>query len=226
MDISKAPPPGFPAQQPDTAPSKDRLINEIETAVTKDLEELEEAAPASDQPDIRPLDIPGGLQILLAEIRAAFQQIAEFSGLPRTPSASPGFGAAGDNQATDAVQTARQIVELLLQSLPDDAGDAAGWTSALMRSESALQAGLQQAVTTVSTWRGVADVVVDTVAQSGTLVIQALSEETPNPLWLRPEWVGLAPRLERFARRRRAARRRLTDPDHWQGSLDDHEQPR
>jgi len=230
MDISKLSPPGFPAQQPETPPSKDRLINEIETAVSKDLEALEEAAPIAEQPEIRLLDIPGGLQILLAETRAALQQIADFGGqspipIP-IPIPSPSFGGAGDNPATNPVQTARQIAELLLQSLPDDAGDAAVWTAALVRSESALQAGLQQAVTTVSTWRNVADVVVDNVAQSATLVLQALSEEMPNPLWLRPEWVGLAPRLQRFARRRRAARRRLTDPDHWQGSLDDHEQPR
>lgn len=226
MDISKLQPPGLSAQQPETPASKDRLAGEIETAVTKDLEVLEEAAPASDQPDIRPLDIPGGLQILLAETRAAFQQITEFGGLPPAQNPSPSFGGAGDNVAANPVQTARQIVEWVLQSLPDDAGNASGWTSALVRTESALQAGLQQAVTTVSSWRDVPDTVVDSVAQSGALVLQALSEETPNPLWLRPEWVGLAPRLERFVRRRRAARRRLTDPDHWQGSLDEHEQPR
>ena len=156
------------------------------------------------------MDIPGGLQILLAEIRAAFQQISDSGGL--APSNPP--------------QAARQIVELVLQSLPNDAGDAAVWSSVLARTEAALQTGIQQAVNTVATWRNVPDVVVDNVAQSATLVMQALSEELPNPLWLRPEWVGLAPRLERFVRRRRAARRRLTDPDHWQGSLDDHEQTR
>lgn len=227
MDISKLLPPGLPTQQLETPPSKDRLTGEIEAAVTKDLEDLEEAAAASDPPDIRPLDIAGGLQILLVETRAAFQQITGFA-LPASPglAASPGFGAAGGNLATNALQTARQIVDLLLQSLPEDVGDAAVWTSALVRTESALQSGLQQAVTTVSTWRDVPAVVVDTVAQSATLVMQALSEEMPNPLWLRPEWVGLAPRLQRFVRRRCAARRRLTDPDHWQGSLDDHEQSR
>jgi hypothetical protein len=216
MDISTLLSPGIPAQPPETPPSKDRLTSEVEAALTKDLEDLEQAAPASEQPDIRPLDIPGGLQILLAETRAAFQQSAEFGALPPSPASSPSY----------PVQTARQIVELVLQTLPDDASDAAAWTSALMGTESALQAGLQQAVTTVSTWRNVPDVVIDGVAQSAALVVQALSEETPNPLWLRPEWVGLAPRLQRFVRRRRAARRRLTDPDHWQGSLDDNEQPR
>jgi hypothetical protein len=223
MDISKLSPPGLPTKQTETPPSKDRLTSEIEAAVTKDLEEFE---PASARPDIRPLDIPGGLQILLAETRAAFQQINDFGASPRSPNQSSILGGAGENPITNPVQTARQIVELVLQSLPNDAGDAAVWTSALVRTESALQVGLEQAVSTVSAWRNVPDVVVDGVVQSGTLVMQAFSEETPNPLWLRPEWVGLAPRLERFVRRRRAARRRLTDPDHWQGSLDDNEQPR
>jgi hypothetical protein len=213
VDISKLPPPGLPAQQPQT-PSKDRLTSEIQAAITQDLGDLEGAAPASDQADIRPLDIPGGLQILLAETRAAFQQIAEFE-LPPT----------GSSDVASPLQAAHQVIEVVLQSLPDDAGDAATWMSALVRTESALQTGFQQAVIAVSSWRDVADVVVANVVQSTTLVMQALSEEIPNPLWLRPEWVGLAPRLERFARRRRASRRRLTDPDHWQG-MNDYEQSR
>jgi hypothetical protein len=32
-------------------------------------------------------------------------------------------------------------------------------------------------------------------------------------MWLRPEWLGLAPRIERFWRRRRLTRRGLADPD-------------
>jgi hypothetical protein len=162
------------------------------------------------------------LQILLAETRAALQLIVELADSP----AAPNFRGGSDVTAADPALAARQIVELVLRALPEEAGDAEIWTSALLRVESALEAGLQQSVSTVSNWRDVPQVVVDSVAQSAALVLQALSEEMPNPLWLRPEWVGLAPRLERFWRRRRAARRRLTDPDHWQGSLDDFEQQR
>jgi hypothetical protein len=160
------------------------------------------------------LDIAGGLRIFLAETRAAFELTAESS------------GAAADMFAPTSGQAARQIVEWLLQSLPDDAGDAAVWTASLVRAESALQLGIQEAQSTVSTWRDVPDSVVDAVDQSAGLVLQVLGDDRPNPLWLRPEWVGLAPRLERFWRRRRAARRRLTDPDHWRGSLDDHDEQR
>jgi hypothetical protein len=210
----KLPPPGLPIQQPEIPPSKGRLVSEIETAISQDLEELEQTPPASDQADIRPLDVPGGLQILVAETRAAFQEIAEFVAAPAPQ--PPGT----------SVDAARQIVELVLQSLPENIENPDVWTTALLRAESALEAGLQQSVSTVANWREVPDVVVDSVAQSGALALQALSEEMPNPLWLRPEWVGLAPRLQRFSRRRRTARRRLTDPDHWQGSLDDEEQQR
>jgi hypothetical protein len=208
----KLPPPGFPIQQPQTPPSKARLVSEIETAINQDLEDLEQTPPASDQADIRPLDVPGGLQILIAETRAAFQEIAEFVAAP----APQTLGSSVDAAPGNSLQAARQIVELVLQSLPENIENPAVWTTA----------GLQQSVSTVANWREVADAVVDSVAQSAALVLQALSEEIPNPLWLRPEWVGLAPRLQRFSRRRRAARRRLTDPDHWQGSFDDEEQQR
>jgi hypothetical protein len=218
----KLPPPGFPIQQPETPPSKGRLVREIETAISQDLEDLEQTPPAADQADIRPLDVPGGLQILIAETRAAFQEIADFAAAPG-PQA---FGTAVDPAPANSLQAARQIVELVLQSLPESIQDPAVWTMALLRAETALETGLQQSVGTVANWREVPDVVVDSVAQSSALVLQALSEEMPNPLLLRPEWVGLAPRLQRFSRRRRAARRRLTDPDHWQGSLDDEEQQR
>jgi hypothetical protein len=222
MDIPKLPPSALPNSQPETPPSKPRLINEIAAAITHDLQELEKPAPPVDRADIRPLDTSGGLQILLAEIRAAFELTAESIG-----SASAGdSGGAGDTTATSPTQAARQIVEWVLQSLPVDATDAAAWSAALFRTETALQAGLQQATTAVSSWRQVPEAVVDAVKQSGALVLLVLSDESPNPLWLRPEWVGLAPRLERFWRRRRAARRHLTDPDHWQWSLDDYDEPR
>lgn len=212
----KLPPPEFPIQQPETPPSKGRFIGGLDTAVGQDLGDLEQTPPAIDQADIRPLDVAGGLQILIAETRAAFQDIAQFAVVPSPQT----VGTSADAAPGNSWQAARQIVEWVLQSLPDTE-DAAIWTTAWLRSESALATGLQQSISTVANWREVPDAVADGVTQSASLVLQALSEETPNPLWVRPEWVGLAPRLQRFSRRRRAARRRLTDPDHWQGSLDD-----
>ncbi|MEA3174788.1 MAG: hypothetical protein QOF42_2199, partial [Gammaproteobacteria bacterium] len=93
MDISKLSPPALPTQQPETPPSKQRLSSEIESAVSQDLEDLEKAAPASGEADIRRLDVPGGLQILLSETRAALQLVVELADSPAAPNFSGGSDA-------------------------------------------------------------------------------------------------------------------------------------
>jgi hypothetical protein len=80
--------------------------------------------------------------------------------------------------------------------------------------ETALQTGLASAITAVSAWRDVPAAVVDAAKETRALVFSVLADEPQNPLWLRPEWAELAPRLQRFWRRRRLARRRLMDPDY------------
>jgi len=55
--------------------------------------------------------------------------------------------------------------------------------------------------------------VVDGARQTRAMVVAAIMDEPPNPLLLRPEWLGLAPWVERYRRLRRRARRRLSDPD-------------
>jgi hypothetical protein len=87
--------------------------------------------------------------------------------------------------------------------------------------ESALQTGLERAINAVTVWHDVPAAVVDAAHETRALVLLALSDEPQNPLWLRPEWAGLAPRFERFWRRRRFARRRLADPDYSSGTFDD-----
>jgi len=80
-----------------------------------------------------------------------------------------------------------------------------------------LQTGFASAISAVSAWRDVPSAVVDAAKETRALVFSVLGDEPQNPLWLRPEWVGLAPRLQRFWRRRRLARRRLMDPDYSSG---------
>jgi hypothetical protein len=184
-------------------------------------------APAADLADIRPLDISGALQILLAEVRAALElQLSAAI----TPGAIPS-GAAAVTTATIAGaiaqspdQAARELVEMLLQALPDDASDAPAWTAALVRADAALQSGIEQAMGIVTQWRDVPAAAVDAVADTRALFISALGDDPQNPLWLRPEWMGLVPMLHRFRRRRRNARRRLTDPDYSTQSLDETEE--
>jgi hypothetical protein len=51
-------------------------------------------------------------------------------------------------------------------------------------------------------------------AQTSRVLIQMLLTDEPlSPMWLRPEWLGLAPGIARFWRRRHLTRRGLTDPD-------------
>jgi hypothetical protein len=196
-------------------------------------------APLADRADIRPLDISSALQILLAEVRAELamsigaasaQLTAPQGTAARTsqgaatqPTASRGATAQGAIAPSPA-HTARELIELFLQALPEDAGNAPAWTDALVRVEAAVQSGMDRAIGVVTQWRDVPPVVVDAVKDARALFVAALADEPPNPLWLRPEWLGLGPLWLRFQRRRRAARRRLTDPDDLPQSLDESEE--
>jgi hypothetical protein len=169
------------------------------------------AAPPADLADIRPLDISGALQILLAEVRAV------------VPSAITS-SAAASAIAQSPVQAARELVEIFLQALPEDASDAQAWTAALVRADAAMQSSIERAIGVVTQWRDVPAAAVDAVREARALFASVLGEEVENPLWLRPEWMGLAPMIHRFRRRRRNSRRRLTDPDLSLRNLDENEE--
>ena len=166
------------------------------------------AAPVADRADIRPLDIPAALQILLAEVRAAFESQAVALGQDATePVNSP-------------PQAARVLLQMILSAMPDERAGMPAWNAVLVRVETALQTGLDRGIDAVSVWRDVPAIVVDASKEVRTLVFSMLGDEPQNPAWLRPEWAGLAPKFERFWRRWRKARRHLTDPDYSPGSLD------
>jgi len=196
MEISKVPPADVPTARAGTA-----------TTAEQGLPAAVNLAPVADRADIRPLDVAAALQILLAEVRTGID-------LPATDD----LPAIGDLPADGAapqspIQAARALVEILLKELPEDAGDAPAWTAALDRVETAMQSGIERAIGLVTLWPEVPAAVVDAVKEARTLFLFALGDDRQNPLWLRPEWLGLGPRLLRFRRRRRRARRRLTDPD-------------
>lgn len=167
------------------------------------------AAPIADRADIRPLDIPAALQILLAEVRAAFELLAVVMGSNATEAPS------------SPSQAARALLQMVLGAMPDDSAGTPAWSTGLARVESALQSGLDRGIDAIIVWRDVAPSVVDAAKEARTLVLSALGDEPQNPVWLRPEWVGLGPRLERFWRRRRLARRYWTDPDSSTKRADD-----
>jgi hypothetical protein len=201
MEISKVPPSDAATPRADPAAVTDRGSPPAASVV-----------PPADRADIRPLDVAGALLILLAEVRAGLDLPAEAI-IPQ--------GAITQGP----VQAAHELIDMFLQVLPEDTSDAAAWTAALVRVDAAAQSSIERALSVVIGWRDVPPAVVDAVKESRALFSAALGDETPNPLWLRPEWVGLAPRIRRFRRRRRDARRRLTDPDYAPpGSLDESEQ--
>ena len=128
-----------------------------------------------------------------------------------------------DAIAKSPVLAARALMDVFLQELPEDASDAPAWTAALARVETAMQLSVERAVSVVTAWRDVSAAVVESVQETRGQFIFARDGEPGNPLWLRPEWIGFAPRFHRFWRRRRDVRRRLTDPDYAPGILDDGE---
>ena len=178
------------------------------------------AAPPADLADIRPLDISGALQILLAEVRAGLDLQLDASIAPSAVTSSATAGAI----AQSPVQAARELVEIFLQALPEDASDAPAWTAALVRADAAMQSSIEQAIGVVTQWREVPAAAVDAVREARALFASVLGDDVENPLLLRPEWMGLAPMIHRFRRRRRNSRRRLTDPDLSPRNLDESEE--
>lgn len=190
MDVTKLPAQGAAAiRAPTTSPGEPGSQSPANVAAT------------ADRADIRPLDIPAALQILLAEVRASL----ELQAVPMS-----GEGAA---VLSTPPQAARLLVEMVVQSLPDTA-DVAAWSAALAHVETVLPTGLERAIDAVTAWRDVPFLVVDATKETRALAFSILGDDPQNPIWLRPEWASLAPKFERFWRRRRIARRRLTDPDH------------
>jgi hypothetical protein len=209
MDAAKLPPPDAAVMRAGTPAIRAPTTSESEAGSQSPAG----IAAIADRADIRPLDLNAALQILLAEVRAAFD-------LQAAPA-----GADGSSSLGDPMQAARVLVEMAVLSLPDEAGVPA-WAAALMRMESGLQSGLDLAIDAVSAWRAVPVMVVDAARETRALVFSILDDGVQNPVWLRPEWAALAPRFERFWRRRRNARRYLSDPDHSSWSFDDGDEQR
>jgi hypothetical protein len=219
MQVSKAPPVDVPTARAGTTTTAEQRSPSAATV-----------APTAIQADIRPLDISSALQILLAEVRAGLD-LALAAEVARDPAMAhnPLNPAIAQNPAItqNPTQTARALVETFLQILPqEEASSAPQWIAAMVHLEAAIQSSMERAIGVVTQWRDVPAVVVDAAKEARALFSSALGEGLRNPLWLRPEWMSLAPLFYRFRRRRRIARRRLTDPDYSPGSLDESEELR
>jgi hypothetical protein len=106
-------------------------------------------------------------------------------------------------------QASPMVMRLFLRAVPDEADNAATFTQL----EDTLLSALDRAVSAVEQWRDVPQVVVDAARETRALVMSQLADDATSLVWPRPEWLWLTPHLERYRRRRRLARRGLTDPD-------------
>jgi hypothetical protein len=193
MDVTKAPPldpsatragAGPTSQQSAAAPSSGSIV------------------ALADRVDIQPLDVAAALQILIAEVRMAMELPADSSTMQ-----SP-------------AQTSRVLIQMFLHAVPEGASSLPVGASSLPAGapasigiELAFLSAIDRAVDAVAAWRDVPQFVVDAAKETRALVVLLLTDEPLSPMWLRPEWLGLAPRIERFWRRRRLTRRGLADPD-------------
>lgn len=188
--------------------------------IEQDFGSAKETIAVFDRVDIGPLSLPGALQILLAEVREALA--AELPVLPLPPY--------GLNPPQNPDQAAHRLVELYLQAVtPEEQTErAAGeWLAQLARVDAAADKGFERALQVVTEWREVTPPVIASLQEARGMMVSALTmDELPgvldlagsrdqfNPAWLlRPDWLTLAPRLERFRRRRRKFRKSAPEPD-------------
>jgi len=203
MDVTKMPAPAAPAARTPTSPPAEQGPQSPGNST-----------PIVDRADIRPLDMPAALQILLAEVGAAFELQAVATGQDASQA------------VTSPPQAARVLLQMVLNAMPDESASLPAWNAVLARVDTALQTGLDRGIQAIIVWRDISSIVVDAAKEVPTLVFSALGADPQNPAWLRPEWAGLAPKFERFWRRRRKARRDLSDPDYSSGRLDDDSEQR
>jgi len=234
MEVSKVPPADLPAPRAGTAAGSSAGPATVALTATATDAESSSAAnvmSVADFADIRPLDLVAALQILVAEVRAGLDASLEGPMVPgATTQNAATQNAVGQNPiaqnpiAQNPVQAAHELVDMYLRALPEDASDASAWTAALIQVETAVQSSLERAVSVVAAWRDTPPSVVDAAKETRVLFIEALGDEAQNLSWLRPEWMGMGAPFHRFWRRRRNARRRLTDPDYPLVNLDENEE--
>jgi hypothetical protein len=206
------------------------------------------AAAGIDSADIRPLDLAGALQILIAEVRAELTRA--LLGAIDTPATTEADTRTNTNTNTNTnininininvsanananadananfdavVSAARDILESVMNSLPQSSQEVAAWSGALPLVDAAVELGMARALAIIDSWREVPAPVVTRAQEVRALVASALSDEPLNPIWLRPEGLNLAPRLTRLRRRRKFLQRRQKDPDYRVSFFDDPE---
>jgi hypothetical protein len=102
------------------------------------------------------------------------------------------------------------VIQLMLQRLPaEESQRPAEWLNTATQVEGLVRTAMDKAVDAVTVWRDVPPNAVAVVVDARTVVLAALEEDSPNPLWLMPEMMCILPRMQRYWRLRRRLRRSL-----------------
>ena len=187
----------------------------------------ETGAPAADA-GIRSLDLASALKILIAEVRLALidAQIAGGAGGSAAPSRASGASGASPASTIAGVvlppeeslsQAARALVDLLLGFTPAQEMPAEALERAIVGLRQVMDTAAQSAIERVAAWRdtqpSLADGLRQAQARAAAAITAGIADETPPGLLMRPEWLGLGPRLAQLRRRLRRRRLLLTDRD-------------
>jgi hypothetical protein len=102
------------------------------------------------------------------------------------------------------------VIQLMLQRLPaEESQRPAEWLNTATQVEGLVRTAMDKAVDAVTVWHDVPPNAVAVVVDARTVVLAALEEDSPNPLWLMPEMMCILPRMQRYWRLRRRLRRSL-----------------
>lgn len=214
MEIPKIPAPAD-ALRTLTAGSGDRQAPAAATALA-----------VADRSSIRVLDLPGSLQILIAEVKLALTEggfappdTSLGEALQRWAAAQPPLALLlADPDASQAIlePPARALLEVFLRALPADEQAPQAWMAAVQKLTQVLADGSAAALERIGAWQDTPARLPALLGQSRALALTLINDDHPLPLLTRPEWLGLAAALTRFRRVRRRQRRLLrsdTDAD-------------
>jgi hypothetical protein len=110
------------------------------------------------------------------------------------------------------------LIQMMLQRLPaEESQQPVEWLNLATQVEGAVRSALDKAVEVVTAWRDVPPAAIAVVGDARTIVLAALDEDPPSPLWLMPEMMPILPRMQRYWRLRRRLRRSLDQEETTRG---------
>ena len=161
----------------------------------------------ADRSSIKPLDLAGALQVLIAELRLALVEAGFHPPDALDPAALQRWAAdTADNAEVTAPRLAQPLLELFIANLPPEGDPPASWLAAVQRLEQVILRAGAAAIERIASWRDTPAAIPSLLRRALEIVVPQIHEDAPPPLLARPDWPGLAA-LQRFRRLRRRQRR-------------------